>query len=88
MTLEQFHDLRLWHLGHMREHPLEKHGWDLVVTFWLAGWAGVPTALITHAAWAVAVCSALYFLPGSYVRLRRRLHATRVLRCDWIGALR
>jgi hypothetical protein len=88
MTLEQFHDLRLWHLRHMREQPLEKHIWDTVLTFWLVGWVGAPTALITQAIWAVAICASLLFLPGAYVGLRRRLHRTHVLRCDWIGALR
>jgi hypothetical protein len=88
MTLEQFHDLRLWHLRHMREQPLEKHIWDMVLTFWLVGWVGAPTALITQAVWAVGICASLLFLPGAYVRLRRRLHRTHVLRCDWIGALR
>ena len=88
MTLEQFNDLRLWHLRHMREQPLEKHIWDIVLTIWLAGCVGEPTALLTHAQWAFVLCFALIFLPGSYVRLRRRLHLARVLRCDWIRALR
>jgi len=88
MTLDQFQNLRLWHLRHMHEQPLEKHIWDLVLTLWLAGWVGEPTALLTHALWAVALCTVLLFLPGSYVRLRRRLHLSGVLRCDWIRALR
>lgn len=88
MTLEQFRNLRLWHLRHMREHPLEKQIWDLVLTFWLTGWVGAPAAFMTRAAWALVICGTLLFLPGAYVNLRRRLHRRQVLRCDWIGALR
>jgi hypothetical protein len=88
MTLEQFHDLKLWHQRHVREQPFEKHIWDVVLTLWLAGWVGAPTAFLLHARWAIAVCAAMLLLPGSYVALRRRLHLTRVLRCDWIEALR
>jgi hypothetical protein len=88
MNLEQFHDLKLWHQRHVREQPLEKHVWDMVLTLWLAGWVGEPTAFLVHSGWAAAMCGALLFLPGSYVALRRRLHLTQVLRCDWIGALR
>jgi hypothetical protein len=88
MTLQQFSNLRRWHLRHMREQPLEKHIWDMVLTFWLAGWVGAPTALLIHSAWAIAACVALLFLPGAYVALRRRLHLAALLRCDWIDALR
>jgi hypothetical protein len=88
MSLDQLHDLRIWHLRHMGEHPLEKNTWDMVLTFWLVGWVGTPTAVITRALWAVALCLSLLFLPGAYVRLRRRLHRSQVLRCDWIAALR
>ncbi len=52
MKLEQLHDLRLWHQRHVREQPLEKHVWDIVLTFWLAGWVGVPAAFLIHAGWA------------------------------------
>lgn len=88
MTLEQLHNLRLWHLRHVHEQPLEKHIWDLVLTFWLAGWVGIPTAVALHRGWAIAISAAMLFLPGRYVALRRRLHLTRVLRCDWIRAAR
>lgn len=87
MTLGQFQDLKLWHQRHWREQPLEKHAWDAVVTFWLAGWVGAPTALIVHAAWAVVICAALFALPGVYVSTRRRLHVAGRVRCDWLGVL-
>ena len=88
MTLDQFQDLKRWHQRHAHEQPLEKHVWDIVLTFWLSGWVGAPVTVLVHAGWALVVCGALLFLPGSYVMLRRRLHATGRLRCDWIAALR
>ena len=88
MSLDQLQELKLWHQRHVREQPLEKHVWDVVLTFWLAGWVGAPTAFLTHTGWALLACGALVFLPGCYVAARRRLHAWRVLRCDWISTLR
>ena len=88
MTLDQLHTLKLWHQRHLREHPVEKQAWDLVLTLWLMGWVGGPAAFFIHAGWAAAGCVALLFLPGAYVALRRRLHRTRRLRCDWVEALR
>ena len=88
MNLDQFHDLKRWHQRHVREQPLEKDAWDLVLTFWLCGWVGAPTAFAIHAGWALLLCGALVFLPSAYVVLRRVLHRTGVLRCDWIEALR
>ena len=37
MTLSQFESLKAWHQGHWRRQPVEKHAWDMVLTFWLAG---------------------------------------------------
>ncbi len=87
MTLDQLHELKLWHQRHWREHPVEKHVWDLVLTVWVASFVGVPTALVVHAAWALAACAMLFFLPEGYVTMRRLLAAAGVLRCDWIVAL-
>jgi hypothetical protein len=88
MKLVQFENLKAWHQRHWREQPIEKHVWDMVVTFWLAGWVGAPSAFVLHARWALVICFALFFLPGAYVALRRRLHRAGVLRCDWTVALR
>ncbi|MEO7114917.1 MAG: hypothetical protein ABIZ18_03580 [Caldimonas sp.] len=87
MTLDQLHDLKRWHERHAHDQPLEKNVWDMVLTFWLSGWVGAPVALLVHAGWAFFVCAALLFLPSSYVVLRRRLHASRRLRCDWITTI-
>jgi len=87
VNLEQFHDLKVWHQRHRREQPLEKHVWDLVLTFWLAGWVGAPAAFLVHAGWALMLCGALVFLPSAYVALRRLLHRSGALRCDWLRTL-
>lgn len=87
MTLQQFQDLRRWHLREGRRHPVEHSLWDAVLTLWLLGWVGAPAALLLHLGWAEAACASALFLPGAYVALRRRLHRARRLRCDWIGAL-
>ena len=87
MKLDQFHDLKLWHQRHRREQPLEKHVWDMVLTFWLAGWVGGPAAFLIHAGWALVLCGALLFLPSAYVALRRRLHRLKIVRCDWLRTL-
>lgn len=88
MKLQQFQDLKVWHLRQGRRHPVEKTIWDTVLTIWLLGWVGAPVALVLHSGWAEVACLGLLFLPGLYVGLRRRLHNQRRLRCDWIVALR
>ena len=88
MTLDQFHDLKQWHVRHSREHPLEKQVWDFVLTLWLAGWIGGAASLVLAMPWMTPVCLGLVFLPGLYVSLRAHLHRTRRLRCDWIVVLR
>lgn len=87
MTLQQFQDLRVWHLRQGHRHPIERSLWETVVTVWLLGWIGTPTAFLLHLGWAEAACLGVLFLPGRYVALRRRLHRTRRLRCDWMVAL-
>ena len=88
MTLQQFHELKVWHARQGRRHPVEKSLWDVVLTVWLVGWVGAPTAFLLHLGWAELACFSVLFLPGLYVALRRWLHNKRRLRCDWIVALR
>lgn len=87
MTLEQHHELRLWHLRHAHRHPVEKNLWDAVLTLWLVGWVGGPAALVLGWSWAEPACLAMIFLPGFYVALRRRWHRCGRLRCDWVTVL-
>jgi len=88
MTLEQLHDLRVWYVRHGQRRPVEKNVWDAVLTLWLMGWMGMPISWVLHRPWTAVSSIALTFLPNAYVALRRRLHRTHRLRCDWLNALR
>jgi hypothetical protein len=87
VRLAEFEAMKTWHQRHWRDQPVEKHVWDIVLTLWLAGWVGIPPAFLIHARWVELGCVALLFLPGANVALRRRLHRSGVLRCDWSAAL-
>jgi hypothetical protein len=87
MKLAQLENLKAWHQRHWRERPVEKHVWDIVLTFWLAACGGLPSAFLLHARWGAAACFALFFLPNGYVALRRRLHRAGLIRCDWVVVL-
>ena len=88
MTLDQFQDLRQWHLRHQGDHPMEGHVWTAILTLWMVGWVGAPTAWLLQ--WDLAALGAvlLVFAPGRYVAWRERLHRRGWLRCDWIVMLR
>lgn len=88
MTLQQFQALRTWHLLQGHRRPVERSLWDAVVTVWVLGWIGAPSAWLLHLGWAELACALAWFLPGRYVAVRRRLHRQRRLRCDWMPALR
>lgn len=88
MTLAQYHSLKLWHLRHSHEHPVERETWDAVLMLWISGWVGGAAALILGAPLAEIACIALLFLPSTYVAFRAKLHRSGRLRCDWIIALR
>lgn len=87
MTLQQLHEIKLWHVEHKAERPLEYHAWDLVLTAWVFGWAAMPATLLLWWPGVSVSCAALYFAPYVYVGLRRRLHHSGRLRCDWLGSL-
>jgi len=87
MTLDQHHELRLWHLRHARQRPVEKNLWDTVLTLWLIGWVGGPVVLVLGWPWVEPACLAMIFLPGLYVALRRHWHRRGRLRCDWAVVL-
>lgn len=88
MTLDQFHDLKVWHSRHAGDRPLEAHVWNGVLTLWMCSWIGVPAAWLSGLDGLALAGLALLPLPGLYVAVRRRLHRRRLLRCDWIAALR
>lgn len=87
MTLQQLHAIKLWHVAHRPECPLEYHAWDGVLTAWLFGFMGEPAALILWWPGMAIVCAGLFLAPSVYVALRRRLHERGRLRCDWLGVL-
>jgi hypothetical protein len=88
MTLKQLTFVKRWHVLHGRTRPVEFHTWDAVLTLWLMGWLGVPAELILWQVYGLLVCGALLFVPSAYVGLRRRLHRSGRLRCDWLEAAR
>jgi hypothetical protein len=87
MTLQQLHAIKLWHLAHKPENPLEYHTWDGVLTAWMVGWMGEPAALILWWPSLAFGCALLFLTPGLYVALRRSLHRRGRLRCDWLAAI-
>jgi hypothetical protein len=87
MTLKQLHAIKRWQDAHKPQRPLEYHAWDGVLTAWVVGWMGEPAALILWWPGAIVGCAALFFAPALYVRLRRRLHRSGRLRCDWLDSL-
>lgn len=84
LTLAELHRIRLWHLAHRHEQPLEGHLWDGVLTLWMMGWMGWVPALVVQAVWAVPLCLVGMSLPRLYVGWRHRAHRRRRLRCDWL----
>ncbi|MEW6706676.1 MAG: hypothetical protein AB1430_17645 [Pseudomonadota bacterium] len=87
MTLQQLTVLKRWHVVHRREAPVEYHTWDAVLTLWLMGWMGIPAALILGQVYGLMLFTGLLAAPAAYVALRRRLHASGRLRCDWLDSV-
>ena len=87
MTLQQLHAVKLWHVDHKPDCPLEYHVWDGVLTAWMVGWMGMPATLILWWPGVAVICAFLFVTPSLYVALRRRLHRAGRLRCDWLESL-
>lgn len=87
MTLEQLHAIKLWHVDHKPECPIEYHAWDGVLTAWLFGFMGEPAALILWWPGMAIACAVLFVAPSLYVALRKHLHRRGRVRCDWLDAL-
>lgn len=87
MTLHQLHAIKLWHVDHKLDCPVEYHTWDSVLTAWLFGCMAEPAALILSWHGMAVGCVLLFLTPTLYVCLRRALHRQGVLRCDWLAAL-
>jgi hypothetical protein len=40
LTLAELQRIKLWHVAHKADHPLEYQLWDLVLCIWVMGWMG------------------------------------------------
>ena len=87
MTLQQLQAIKLWHVAHKPDRPIEYHAWDGVLTAWVLGWMGEPAALLLWWPSLALSCLLLFMAPSLYVALRRRLHKSGRLRCDWLSSL-
>ena len=52
MDLEALQRIKQWHVSHQREHPVEYHAWDAMLTLWLMGWVGRIPAFTFDALWS------------------------------------
>jgi hypothetical protein len=86
MTVQQLSYVKRWHVLHRRQRPVEFHAWDSVLVLWLLGWIGLPAGLILWQPDGVLACAMLLAVPNAYIALRRRLHRSGRLRCDWLEA--
>jgi hypothetical protein len=86
MRLQQIWGVRRWHSHHQRRRPVECQVWDTVLTLWVIGWAGLPVSALLGQPVAASGCLAGLAAPSVYLSLRRWLHGTRRVRCDWLGA--
>jgi hypothetical protein len=84
MNLDALQRIKRWHVAHQQEHPLEYHAWDAMLTLWIVGWVGWIPAFTFDALWAAPLLTAAMSAPAMYVAWRRRAHAQRRLRCDWV----
>ena len=88
MTLQQLSALKHWQVAHRFDCPIEFHTWDAMLTLWVIGWMGAPSALILWQPLDMALCLVFFFSPSLYVWWRLRLHEQRRVRCDWLHVVR
>jgi len=84
MDLEALQRIKQWHVSHQREHPVEYHAWDAMLTLWLMGWVGWIPAFTFDALWSAPLLALAMAAPTLYVAWRVKAHRARRLRCDWI----
>ncbi|MES2976529.1 MAG: hypothetical protein V4757_23150 [Pseudomonadota bacterium] len=83
MSLQELHRIKLWHVSHKADHPLEYQLFDVVLAVWLMGWVGYLPAFM-FAVWAIPLCVLGTMAPHAYVSWRTRAHRAGRLRCDWV----
>ncbi|MEY4750811.1 MAG: hypothetical protein RIQ60_3025 [Pseudomonadota bacterium] len=88
MTLDQLKHFKRWHVCHRDGHELEFALCDMVLEAWVLGWMLLPTLAILDAEALLPASLALILMPELYCGLRRQLHLSGRLRCDWLDAIR
>lgn len=86
MNLQQLSMVRRWHVQHRHHHPVEFQIWDLMLMLWVLGGVGAPVSLMLQGGAALGACLVAFAAPTVYVALRKGLHRSRRLRCDWLPA--
>ena len=84
MSLDELQRIRQWNVAHQRDHPLEYHAFEVMLTLWVVGWVGWVPAFVFDALWAAPLLAVAMSAPALYVTLRLKAHRSRRLRCDWI----
>jgi len=84
MTLDELQRIKQWHVQHQRDHPVECHLWDAVLTLWLVGWVGWLPAFAFDALWTAPLLALSMSAPTMYVTWRGRAHRAHRVRCDWL----
>ncbi|WIT11753.1 hypothetical protein PFX98_23180 [Paucibacter sediminis] len=87
MKLKQLGQVKRWMIGHAHQHPVELAVWNLVLTCWVMGWMGMPSAMLIEEWAALPACLTATLVPSLYASARLRLHRHGRLRCDWLTAL-
>jgi hypothetical protein len=85
MQISELQRIKQWHVAHRREHPVEYHLWDLMLTLWVMGWVGWLPVFAFGAIWAAPLCLAAISAPTLYVAWRERAHSRQRVRCDWLA---
>ncbi len=84
VPLSELHRIKLWHVAHALDHPVEYHLWDAILTSWFMGWVGWLPTWVLDAWWAAVPCLLGMLAPRLYIGWRAWAHARQRLRCDWI----
>jgi hypothetical protein len=84
MTLNELQRIKQWHVAHRREHPVEYHLWDAMLTLWMMGWVGWLPAYALGQFWGMPLCALAMAAPSVYVAWRIKAHREHRLRCDWL----
>lgn len=88
ITLDLLQTVKQWHVEHAADHPIELQLWDAVLASWLMGWIGWLPTWALDAWWAAPPLLLGMMAPRLYIGWRAKAHASRRIRCDWIGLVR